>query len=93
LAAFFVFHSSAQTFILDCDAAGVVACALACSIFCATAGAAENPAAAQTAAAQIAASPDFIEHLPWVNDRSMQLTGRAPDKPIAPPSQAKVVCD
>jgi hypothetical protein len=58
LAAFFAFHSSAQTFILDCDPAGVVACALAGSKVCAIAGAAET--AAQTAAAQRAASPDFM---------------------------------
>jgi hypothetical protein len=90
LAAFFAFHSSAQTFILDCDVDEVVVCALTGSAVCATAGAAENPAAAQTAAAQRAASPDFMMTSPLV-DRSMQDRPGACDKPIAPPSQAKVV--
>jgi hypothetical protein len=51
LAAFFAFHSSAQTFILDC----------------ATAGAAENAMAVQTAAAQRAASPDFMDDISFVD--------------------------
>jgi hypothetical protein len=57
---------------------------------CAPAGAAESAAAAQTAAAQRAASPDFMMTSPL--DKSFGIR-RASDKPIAPPSQAKVVYD